>query len=114
MRIVSISYDGSLLTTRQLLLERAGHQVTSARSFSAAVVLCEDATFDLLVLGHSIPILEKSELVSTFRSHSHAPILSLTRCGEVPVSSDYYADADQPRELLATVAEILAKPPSRR
>ena len=55
--ILSISYDGSLLLTRQLLLQQMGHEVFSAEGFSKAYSLCEThgRRFDLIALGHSIP-----------------------------------------------------------
>ncbi len=34
--ILSVSYDGSLLLTRQLLLQQMGHEVFSAEGFSRA------------------------------------------------------------------------------
>jgi len=108
MRILSISYDASLLMKRHLLLERAGHQVTSAMSFPAAVGCCRNGRYDLLVLGHSLPAIDKRELIRISRSNSPAPILSLMSDGEDPVLSDYQADRDRPHEFLQAVARILA------
>ena len=53
-RILSVSYDSSLLKTRQLILEQEGHQVVSALGFTDALQQCESSKdFDLFILGHS-------------------------------------------------------------
>lgn len=108
MRIALISYNAGVLMARQLLLERAGHQVMSAMSFPAAVVCCRNARFDLLILGNSIPGFDRQELIRISRCKSPAPILSLKRDGEDPVLSDYQAERDRPHEFLQAVAKILA------
>jgi DNA-binding response OmpR family regulator len=63
-RILSISYDESLLQTRAMLLERAGYEVDSALGFSAAIHACKTKQFDLVVLGHSIPVEDKEQIIS--------------------------------------------------
>lgn len=53
-RILSVSYDASLLATRRMLLEQKGYEVTSALGFSEAIECCKRSGFDLFILGHSI------------------------------------------------------------
>jgi len=89
--ILSVSYDMSLLATRQMLLEQRGYTVTSALGFSQSINLCRNGGFDLFVLGHSIPATDKNELIKTFRDNCPAPILSLERHGEGYVPCDYHA-----------------------
>lgn len=107
--ILSVSYDASLLATRQLMLEQAGYEVTSAHGFIHAIAHCKTAIFDLFILGHSIPASDKQELIRTFRSNYPAPVLSLARHGEELVKSDFCVDPFQPLELLEAVAEIFAR-----
>ncbi|HET9838987.1 MAG TPA: hypothetical protein VFR84_12185 [Candidatus Angelobacter sp.] len=106
-QILSVSYDASLLATRRMLLEQRGFQVTSALGFTQASAHCNTPDFDLFILGHSIPVTDKQELIKTFRRHCPAPILSLERPGEEKVPCDFHASPDQPEDFLATVERIV-------
>ena len=105
-RILSVSYDRSLLATRQMLLEMQGYTVTSALGFTEAIAQCKTAGFDLFILGHSIPIKDKRALMRTFKESCPAPILSLERVNEERVPSDFHASPDEPAKLLRTVKSI--------
>ena len=106
--VLSVSYDLPLLTTRRLLLEHASYKVTSAESFKEAVAKCKKGTYNLFILGHSIPTGDKKELIKNFRASCPAPVLSLKRRGEEDVSdADYRALPDRPDELMQLVASIL-------
>jgi CheY-like chemotaxis protein len=60
--ILSVSYDPTLLMTRELLLQQMGHTVTSVEGFARAFAACESGTkFDFLILGHSIPHDDKGK-----------------------------------------------------
>jgi DNA-binding response OmpR family regulator len=107
-RILSISYDETLLSTRRLLLEQKGYNVTSALGFTESVEHCRDGSFDLFILGHSIPHKDKLHLIETFRRNCSAPILSLARFGETKVPGDFHASPDEPVRFLEVVGEILA------
>ena len=107
-RILSVSYDVSLLATRRMLLEQRGYEVTSALGFTQAVAHCSNPEFDLFILGHSLPGTDKTELMRTFRDHCSAPVLSLERHGESRISSDFHASPDDPEKFLEVVDEILA------
>ncbi len=108
-RILSVSYNSSLLATRKLLLEINGYGVTSALGFSQAMAQCQAGGFDLFILGHSIPKDDKLELIKAFREHCPAPILSLERFGEDPVPSDFHDTPDDPEKFLKTVDAILSE-----
>jgi DNA-binding response OmpR family regulator len=107
-RILSVSYDVSLLATRRMLLELAGYTVISALGFTDALEGCRASGFDLFILGHSIPTKDKQELIRAFRNNSPAPIVSLERVDELRVESDFHASPDNPEELLKTIGRILA------
>lgn len=107
-QILSVSYDPSLLATRGMLLEQQGYKVTSALGFTHAIAHCSSPDFDLFVLGHSIPVADKQELINTFRKNCPAPILSLERYGEEKIRCDFHATPDQPEAFLQTVAEIFS------
>lgn len=113
-RIFSISYDPILLRTRELLLEKLGHKVTSVEGFERAVDVCdhEPQTFDLVVLGHSIPHKEKRALISRCRRIASCPVLTLTLINEPPVSEAARSiDPSDTPAFLGAVQELL-RPPS--
>ena len=113
-QILSVSYDASLLATRCMLLEQRGYRVISALGFTQAIAHCSSPDFDLFILGHSIPVADKQELINTFRKNCPAPILSLERLGEEKVPCDFHASPDRPEEFLATVQMILERTPQPR
>lgn len=113
-RILSVSYDEHLLATRGALLEREGHQVTSALGFTQCSARCVEGNFDLFILGHSIPNDDKLELMRIFRANCAAPVLALRRQDEdPPVGADNLVFSFNPAELLETVAGILGRTAAR-
>jgi CheY-like chemotaxis protein len=106
--ILSVSYDSVLLATREMLLEQKGYEVTSALGFTDAVERCKNGSFDLFILGHSIPHKDKLHLIETFRNNCPAPILSLERFGEIQVPCDFHASPDNPERFLKVVDGIFA------
>lgn len=112
-RILSISYDERLLQTREALLRYAGYEVVSAGEFRRALHLCDlhNAGFNLIVLGHSIPHDDKTEMVRFCKESCCCPIVALLRLGEPPVEgADRSIDPD-PVTVLTTVSEVLATRP---
>jgi DNA-binding response OmpR family regulator len=114
-RILSVSYDESLLKTRKMLLQRQGYEVTSALGYVDAIQSCKPPQFDLLILGHSIPDKDKKQLMKAFRAIGPAPILALRRQGEdLPDGADAHIYPDDISDLLKTVDSILKANASRR
>lgn len=107
-RILSVSYDVSLLATRRMLLEQKGYKVASALGFTKAIEHCRQPHFDLFILGHSIPGDDKLSLVKTFRENCSAPVLSLERRGEDFIQCDFHASPDDPEKFINVVDDILA------
>jgi len=106
-RILSISYDEALLHTRELLLSREGFEVESAVGFSAALDACKKRDFDLVIMGHSIPLQDKVALIKQFRAICSTPILALRRPNESPLkTADYDLDSSEPRRFLNYVKEV--------
>jgi DNA-binding response OmpR family regulator len=106
--ILSVSYDESLLRTREMLLRREGYVVSSALGFTDAVECCENGKFDLFILGHSIPDKDKRELIRVFRGQCDSPVLALHRHGEdSPDGADAHADPNHIEDLLEIVSKIL-------
>lgn len=107
--ILSISYDAQLLKTRQVLLEKMGHRVTSAQGFAEATRLCAEgeARFDLIVLGHSIPHRDKRAMIQRCAGTCSCPVLAVMRENEPPVEEATRSVAADPAALTAAVREIL-------
>jgi DNA-binding response OmpR family regulator len=76
-RILLVSFDDRLLLKQRSVLEQQGYAVTSALHQKEAAVGCEGGSFDLLILGRSIPHGIKKDLIEIFQAHRSTPILSL-------------------------------------
>ncbi len=108
-RILSVSYDVSLLGTRRLILQDQGHAVISALGFTEALEECRRAAgFDLFILGHSIPHSDKEALISAFRAHSAAPIVALRRQSEKPVLGANFEIEPDPEAVVNLVTRLVA------
>ena len=107
--ILSISYDESLLRTREWLLRASGFTVTSALGFTQAAAHCRNNGFDLVIVGHSIPRHDRIALIEQARTHNHTRILSLRRQGEEPIPEvDHWVEsAEGPDVLIAAVKAAL-------
>jgi DNA-binding NtrC family response regulator len=108
-RILSVTYDRSLAATREMLFASVGFQVSSALTIDLAIQFCTTESFDLVVVGHSIPVERRQSLLKELRRRCGTPILALQRHGETPLTgADYIFDsADSPALLLETVVNIL-------
>ena len=107
--ILSVSYDEPLLITRKLILQQAGYKVTSALGFVDALQLCKHDTYDLFIIGHSLPRQDKEALLRQIRIGCNTPVLSLYRSNEGPIEGvDYALDASEgPQALVKLVRKAL-------
>jgi CheY-like chemotaxis protein len=110
-RILSISYDHSLLETRHMMLQQEGYQVTSAEGLTAALEACRTVKdFDLIIMGHSIPPRDKRAILAALRQEGcDAPVLSLLRHGEDAIPEATRAIDPDPQHLLDTAALMLTE-----
>jgi len=107
-QVICVSWNASLAQSRELLLRSLGLNVLSALYEKQARLLCREKA-DLLILGHSVPQVEKRALIDCFREHSDAPVLSLLGPGETKLpTATYGVEAAEPEKVLHTVKEILA------
>lgn len=106
--VLSISYDESLLRTREWILESAGFNVTSALGFAQAAAHCGNSGFDLVIIGHSLPWTDRAALVQEVRKHNHSRILGLRTQGEEPVPGlDHWVESFAADDLLEAVRTAL-------
>ena len=108
-RILSVTYDASLAVTREMLFASVGFQVSSTLNISQALELCAQKDFDLIVIGHSMPLEQTRFLVKELRLRCDTPLLVLQRPGESLVTGvDYIFDStESPALLLEAVVNIL-------
>jgi DNA-binding NtrC family response regulator len=108
-RILSVTYDLSLATTREMLFSSAGFQVTSVLTVGQAIERCAAEEFELVIVGHSIPLDQRKWLLKEVRGRCATPVLALRRAGEPPLTeADYTFDStESPALLLETVVNIL-------
>ena len=108
-RILSVSYDATLLRTRQMVLESRGYEVVSAEGFAEAMEKCKERKYDLIIIGHSIPHKDKQSIVQEFHSHCPAPVLALLKTGEWQLrEATASIESFEPNIVLAAVDRILA------
>ena len=94
-----------------MLLKRQGYSVSSVVGFTQAVEQCKTGQFDLFILGHSIPVSDKRELIRVFRTRRPAPILALARHGEsTPDGADAHTYPENIEDLLKAVERLLREP----
>ena len=109
LRILSTSYNDTLLRAREWILEREGYDVFSAMGFDEAREACSQAGFQLLIMGHSIPKADKEHLIACFRaSNPYAPVVALIRAGEPRLPGvDTYVHPGDPDALTHILRTIL-------
>ena len=114
-RILCISDDESLLTSRKLLLEQEGYMVLPAFGVTEATQICRtDPRFDLIVMGNSIPQSDKRKLVEMLRPRCKAPVLSIRKPHELPIPEAQFSvdSMDGPGALIEVVRTALADKPN--
>ena len=67
--ILCMGADRELLKTRQLILERAGHQVITSLDERELIHHCHHYTFDLAVIGQSLGDEMKLHAMDLLREH---------------------------------------------
>ena len=107
-RILSISPSEVLLTTRQLILERAGYQVLSLAEIPAGYGFSKNDKFDVAIIGHNFRADEKRKIAKIINQQfPGVAILELCfHSPEIP-GADFIFN-DSPDELLSAIREILA------
>src|SRR3954468_8345633 len=109
-RILSISYNESLLKTRELMLRRHHHEVASALGFASAIELCGRQEFDLVIMGHTIPAKDKQQILVQLRAVCSTPVLALLRANEAHLdSAEYNVESGQPDDFIDLVDKIVNK-----
>ena len=111
-RLLSIAADAALRTSRQLILEQAGFEVTSAADKEEALAACLNGSFSLLVIGQTEIEGDSERLAKLLRKKCPGvPILELHSHGtpHLPKADFSVETLDGPEALVLTVQRILEK-----
>lgn len=108
-RLLTICDDDVLLTTRHVILHRAGYRVVSAESPAQGLQYLDEQHFDLVIVCHCVRTSEREELVARIREKRTCPVLVI-RAGaaDFRTKADAYVHGlDSPEDLLKAVAKLL-------
>lgn len=79
MRVLSLGYIEDLLWERHRLLCAAGFEVTSVDTKSKALKILESHEFDVLVVGHGVPVEQRNEVAIRAKIWRKAGVIFLYR-----------------------------------
>jgi len=68
-RVLHVGTNEAVMATRRAILERAGYEVTLAHNLREVVAACTVNSFDVVILGQSLPAREKQRLVHIVLEH---------------------------------------------
>lgn len=113
-RILSIGTDSDLLSTRNLVLRKAGYSVAGATDLSRAIDLLRRVWFDLVIVCHAIPKKQREQTVEKIKDvQPRTSVIALQATGEtLDVPVDAMIESFNPEHLLESIADVL-KHPSR-
>jgi DNA-binding response OmpR family regulator len=91
-----------------MMLSREGFKVESAVGFSAALRACETGKFDLVIIGHSIPIEDRVAIIKQLKAVCPTRVLALRKPNESSIEdAEYNLDSgEDPHRFLSYVKEI--------
>lgn len=101
----------TLVATRKLILEHAGHTVVTALSEGAVIHACRAHAFEVAVIGQAISESAKRGLFETVRQYCPAAkILELYRGTKVLPTADDWLEvpSDVPSDLAHRVRSLVA------
>ena len=107
-RILTVSYDEPLLRTWTLLARTRGYEVIAVAQPRASVELCKSGSFDVILLGSSLPLTHKRNLTSLFRECCPVPVISVCQDPRAPEAdgADHHVGLD-PETMLGCIAEVI-------
>jgi hypothetical protein len=112
--VLCTGVDPSVVRTRQLILERAGHVVVPALDEHSLIDACQQNKFEVAVVGQTPSAKIKRRTASLIRERCRdAKVLELytVSSGKVLEDADSWLEvlADVPQELAARVEALAAK-----
>jgi DNA-binding NtrC family response regulator len=115
-RVLSVSHDDVVLSTRNQVLVQAGYHVTTTTELEQAVACLTEQPFDVVVLGDSIQANLRHQLAGKVKAtRPSTAVLMLYLPGEAPPPKGHVdamvGSLDGPEALLAAIQGLL---PERR
>jgi hypothetical protein len=112
--VLCTGLDPSVVRTRQLILERAGHVVIPALDEASLITACQQNKFDVAVVGQTVSPKIKRRIAGLIReSCRDAKLLELytVSSGRVLEDADSWLEvlADVPQELAARVGALAGR-----
>ena len=112
--VLCTGVDPSVVRTRQLILERAGHVVVPALDEATLIKACQQNKFDVAVVGQTVSPKIKRRIAGLIReSCGDAKLLELytVSSGRILEDADAWLEvlADVPQELAALVGALAAR-----
>jgi hypothetical protein len=112
--VLCTGVDPSVVRTRHLILERAGHRVVSALDEPSLIVACQQNKFEVAVVGQTASAKIKRRIASLIRECCHdAKLLELytISSGKILEDADSWLEvlADVPQELATRVQTLAAR-----
>ena len=109
--VLCTGVDRALITTRRLILEKAGHKVVAVTDETEVVAACKKQTFDVAVIGQAVSTHAKRQIMQSVRQYCpSAKILELYRfsLGKKLEDADSWLEVptDVPEELAERVAAL--------
>jgi DNA-binding NtrC family response regulator len=117
--VLCTGWDKSLLDTRTMILQSAGHDVRQARTQNEVVSACQQHRFDVVVIGQTVSARMKRLIVSLVKEHcTDAKILELYQphLGKAVEDADSWLEvpAEIPSDLAERVGELAQDAESNR
>lgn len=108
--IASIGYQGELLNERDRELQAAGYDVRQGRNFVQALALLRARSFDVVVIGHTVPEHERTLLaLEAKRLNASACIvyIYLTEISHAEMADAIINITSGHSDLVATIQHLL-------
>lgn len=114
IRVLSLSEDPQLGPLRAYVLRHAGYSVAFPNGRAETFATIERDTFDVLVIGHSIPTEHARDYAAAFRTKNLAgKVLVVAHTQFTSIKAEKTIRAiDGPEVLIAAVAELAPVPDS--
>ena len=111
--ILRIGMDESSTKPRRMLLERAGHTISEAGDVRQLVAACSGVHFDLIIIGHKLPAMEKLRVSTLVEEHCPGTKILELHTAPTPdldhVDAHLHINGDSPEDLFRYVERLTAK-----
>ena len=107
-KILNVGLDDSLRTTRESLLMGAGYDVVSVGTWDAFERACGTQSFDLLILGQTLPPSLKHDMFDFMAAHCPGAKVAEIYTFAASLPAQFSFRASDPPSFLTFIAQALA------